>query len=53
MHILDFVAPNFLRIFIMIVDTLAAFQVWVWWESSLEHLVQVDVVPLAFNILWL
>jgi len=37
----------------MIVATLAVFQVWVGWEFSLEHLVQVDVVPLAFNILWL
>jgi len=53
MHILDFLTPNFLTFSLMIVATLAVFQVWVGWESSLEHLVQVDVVPLAFNILWL
>jgi len=52
-HILGFITPNFLPICLMIIAALAIFQVWVGWESSLEHLIQVHVVPLAFNILWL
>ena len=36
----------------MVVATLTIFQVWFGVGSSLEDLVQVDVVPLAVNILW-
>jgi len=30
MHMLGFITPNFLHNFVMIIATLAIFQVWIW-----------------------